>query len=358
MPIPNVSTLYYRIKRGSEGGHEFARIMNHLLSADAKDKGHEYVVTNDASGDYKGVDGIMKMDDEKIGFQFKFYPNPMTSGQKSSVIKSFSNARKKFPEMTKWIIVTPEDFDFRMMEWFDSKFDGGSIKCQYWGHTYILDLMLKHLHIGDKYYPELSHCKLPVVPSIEEVKSYFIQFTKSIEIAQKLLLNAQPSFADCKQIFSDDYAGYVSDMYHNMYRSFLENDRSFELLEKNRVEIDSSTISDIQNSNDNLPGEMRSIFNQNNALNAGTRFYSVHFLKDKDKWGIAFSVWCYINGRWVFFPKPWMVIRKIQNVRNSKDNKRLIRLLKIFGFKQYVGDKDKADLNVMINYIADELRKP
>jgi hypothetical protein len=30
MPIPNVSTLYQRINKGSEGGHEFARFMKFI----------------------------------------------------------------------------------------------------------------------------------------------------------------------------------------------------------------------------------------------------------------------------------------------------------------------------------------
>jgi hypothetical protein len=38
MPLPKVSTLYQRIKKASEGGHEFARIMNQLLTADSKEK--------------------------------------------------------------------------------------------------------------------------------------------------------------------------------------------------------------------------------------------------------------------------------------------------------------------------------
>jgi hypothetical protein len=356
MPIPNVSSLYSRIHKGSEGGNEFARILNQLLIADSKDKGQEYIVSSDASGDYKGVDGILRTKDEIIGFQFKFYPNTMSSSQKSSVFRSFSNAVEKFPEMTQWILVIPEDLDSRMMTWFQTKLGDESVKCLCWGHKFILDLMLKHVHIGERYYPELSTFKLPSEPSIEDCKTFFIQFTQSLEKAQNLLLNAQPSFADCKQIFSSEYAGYVSDMYHSMYQGFLENDRSYELLEKNRVKIDSSTISDIQNSKDQLPGGMRQIFNQNNALKAGARFYSVHFLNDNDEWGIGFSVWCYINGRWVFFPKPWRVIRSIQAVRNSKDNQRLIKLLKMFGFRKYVVDKNKVDLGIMINFIADELR--
>lgn len=357
MPIPNVSTLHQRIKKGGEGGHEFARIMNLLLAADSREKGYKYTATSDASGDYKGVDGIVTVDNLKIGVQFKFYPTPMSSSQKSSVIKSFARATEQFPEMAQWILVTPEDFDFRMMQWFDSNFEEHNVDCHYWGHNYILDLMLKYPHIGDHYYPELKSYQAPTELSLNNVESFFIQFTHSKELALKLLMNAQPSFSDCQQVFASEYAGHISDVYHAMYRSISDSDEPYRLLEKNRVKIESNTITDIQNYNDNLPGGMRQIFIRNNALNGGVRFYYVHYLKDGDQYGIAQSVWCHINGRWVFFPKPWRIIKSIHGMKSSKDVQRLIRLLRIFGFKKYVGTLNKVDLSILINHVADELRK-
>lgn len=56
MPIPNLSTLFQRINKGSEGGSEFARIMNYLLTAEYRELNYQFIVSSDASGDFMHVD--------------------------------------------------------------------------------------------------------------------------------------------------------------------------------------------------------------------------------------------------------------------------------------------------------------
>ena len=71
MSIPNISSLYQRINKGSEGGNEFARLMNYLLIAEAKEEGAKTEPYSDASGDYKGLDAFTELDLYQEGFQFK-----------------------------------------------------------------------------------------------------------------------------------------------------------------------------------------------------------------------------------------------------------------------------------------------
>lgn len=181
MSIPNVSTLYKRIKQGREGGSEFARIMNMLMIAESKDCSFEYIDYSDEAGDYKGVDAIVKdnIHGKVKGFQYKFYPQNLSSNNKSSITKSLESALDKFPELEEWILVTPEDFLKFDLKWFQklkNKYEiklisfeideqllsrnkndkiRKRLKIEHWGHTRIIELMLKHQHIGLNYYPEI-----------------------------------------------------------------------------------------------------------------------------------------------------------------------------------------------------------
>jgi hypothetical protein len=175
MPIPNVSTLYQRLAKGSEAGHEFARFMNLLLLSEYESQKSNYIITSDASGDYKGVDSIeyrKEIFKEFFrGFQFKFYPGNLTSQHKKDIIKSLENALNNSPHIQEWILVTPEDFQKSQRTWFENvqanyegdrgwvDIDIGSFhsrfKMTHWGHTKIVELCLRHEHIGRQYFPEL-----------------------------------------------------------------------------------------------------------------------------------------------------------------------------------------------------------
>lgn len=176
MPIPNAPSLYQKIAKGAEGGLEFARIINQLLIAEAKDTDSLVMITNDSAGDYKGVDCIMKTANglSTVGFQYKYYPSSLSNQHKARIEESLENAVKQFPEMEEWILITPEDFIKSEAEWFDAlkvKYElqpesidlghkklffgtGRLFTIQHWGHSQIISLMLQYPHIGRYYYRE------------------------------------------------------------------------------------------------------------------------------------------------------------------------------------------------------------
>ncbi len=179
MPIPNVSSLYQRINNGSEGGNEFARIVNLLLTAENKECHDEFVVFSDAQGDYKGVDSYIQVTKGRaIGFQYKFYSSPLKKEHKYQIKKSLKNALDSFEILEKWIIITPEDLLKNDMIWlnalkknysfnhdFKSMADYAekngffpkrtNFSIEHWGHTKLIELFIKHPHLGEHYYPEL-----------------------------------------------------------------------------------------------------------------------------------------------------------------------------------------------------------
>jgi len=171
MSIPNISSLYQRINKGSEGGNEFARLMNYLLIAEAKEEGAKTKPYSDASGDYKGLDAFTELDLYQEGFQFKFFPSPLSASHKGKIIESIKLAMEEATENLRTLyIVTPEDLMKHDKEWFemikkdherkekvfeDSDLCSVKTTINHWGHTRIVELMLRHPHIGKHYFPEL-----------------------------------------------------------------------------------------------------------------------------------------------------------------------------------------------------------
>jgi len=174
MSIPNVATLYQKIAKGSEGGHEFARFVRMLLIAEFNSQKKDFISESDASGDYKKLDAYLHVHEEfrqfVDGFQFKFYPTNLSAGQRNEIQNSIEAALEENQFLQRFILVTPEDFMKEQYIWFDtlkSKYENSywagnddlSVKCNFkldhWGHTKLVELSLKHDHIGVHYYPEL-----------------------------------------------------------------------------------------------------------------------------------------------------------------------------------------------------------
>lgn len=315
MPIPNVSTLFERIHRGSEGGQEFARIINLLLIAESRNQELELIDSSDASGDYKGVDAIITRENEKIGVQYKFVSVPLSSNHKTEIRKSLETALNKFSDMDKWLLIIPHNPDKYTHEWLDGLSQKYEVKIECWGHLRILELMLKYSHISDNYYPELKSIPLQESPTHEIALSYFNQFLGPN--ANSLFFNAQPNISDCKTVFTSKYYREICDVYYSSYRNLMEENNEKEKIESaTYIKIYSYTLTDIRNASDNLPGGMHQLFREYDALHPGIKFYIVYFFDDKNRVIMNYSVWCYINGRWIFFFKPWKIIRIIN--KNSE----------------------------------------
>lgn len=109
-----VKTLYDIIPKGAEGGKEFARIVDLLLFHEARRSGKNITIFSDAAGDYYKLDSferdIRKL--EKIGYQYRFYPSPISANHRKEIEKSLTyvNENRNSLRIEKWILVTPQDF--------------------------------------------------------------------------------------------------------------------------------------------------------------------------------------------------------------------------------------------------------
>ena len=130
--LPEVKTLYGILPKGTEGGKEFARIADLLLFYDARRNGKNIRIFNDSAGDYHGLDSFEDQyfrKDETIGYQYKFYPSPLSSKHRKDIEKSLKNVAENQEKLklTKWVLIIPEDMiessirkDGGDVTWFES----------------------------------------------------------------------------------------------------------------------------------------------------------------------------------------------------------------------------------------------
>lgn len=139
-----------------------------------------------------------------------------------------------------------------------------------------------------------------------QAKSYFSKYNNSrafIELCSKSL----PTVDECKLVFKGEnaytYFGYIEELRTNISKELTKENENFE-----DIRIDTFNSNDIQEDKGNYAGGMRRL---KDKLQSYLTFYEVNLLTSKgQEFGIAYKYWLNINGRWVFFPKPWNAFDK------------------------------------------------
>jgi hypothetical protein len=167
--LAEVRSLYKILPNGTEGGKEFSRIVDLLLFHEAQRMGREITIFNDSAGDYHGLDsfkdGMFRLEGT-IGYQYKFYPSPLSPKHRGEIEKSLKKVIDSQKEITlsKWILVTPEDLtesstraDGGDVTWFKSLYNKLPLKfeIEHYGHTKLKSLFIETPSICLYYYPEL-----------------------------------------------------------------------------------------------------------------------------------------------------------------------------------------------------------
>ena len=169
--LPETRSLSQILPKGTEGGKEFARIVDLLLFHEARRTGRNLSLFSDASGDYNGLDsfaGEVFRRDGVTGYQYKFFPSPLSQEHLTAIKDSLSAAAKagkgKKRKLTKWVLVTPDDFTESAR-----KKDGGDVswfvglkndlklpfEIEHWGHRQLQALFIDTRSLCLFYYPEL-----------------------------------------------------------------------------------------------------------------------------------------------------------------------------------------------------------
>lgn len=165
--IHGVPTLITKLPKGTEGGKEFARLIDLLLYHDYRSKGLIFSAFNDESGDYNGLDSFAAENIRKqgtTGYQYKFFSSPFTSSQRSDIEKSLENAAltASKTKLSAWNLVTPENLTETRkagggdVSWFESlKLKYPNLIIDHIGHTKLIDYFIRTKHICIRYYPSL-----------------------------------------------------------------------------------------------------------------------------------------------------------------------------------------------------------
>ncbi|ASO06042.1 hypothetical protein [Arenibacter algicola] len=349
MSIPNIPSLSKIIHHGSEGGQEFARVMNQLLFEDSQLYDYHFQSYSDSAGDFKGVDAIIERGLKKIGLQYKFFEGDPKKG-KAGIKKSLINAIDSFPDMDEWVLVTPDNFTTHGMTWLNElslKFD---VRVKHWGHSEILNFMLKFPQIGKKYYSNevfrSQNAYLDREPTKAEINAFFSQFNNP-EVDQKMMFfQAQPNLNDFRKIFSNNIYREVSDLYYLLYSETFNSDimaTSKKL--GGAIKVGVSSVDDIEKGVDQLPGGMSMAFKEFDCFQKNVSFYSVNV------GGVSFSVWCFVNGRWVFISKPWRIINTIYGLRNNSGINRIIKWLRWLGYGKFLRTENSASSKTIVSRI-------
>lgn len=166
--LPAVPSLSKLLPEGTEGGKEFSRIVGLLLLNECKRNGLEFSLFDDASGDYEGLDGFSSKfpDNTVTGFQYKFFPSPLSNQHRSLIKASLENAllRSKRLTLQKWVLVTPDDLKNSGrregggdVEWFQDLSDQfrDRLMVEHVGHSKLQAMFLQAHFLCLFYYPSL-----------------------------------------------------------------------------------------------------------------------------------------------------------------------------------------------------------
>jgi hypothetical protein len=172
-------------------------------------------------------------------------------------------------------------------------------------------------------------------PTNSDFDKYFNKFLNNEIDSNILFFNAQPSLADCREVFSDEYYLLVHQIYSVFYFSMLDkgNNMNDKLRDKDIYHFKGSSLGDIENQKHNLPAGMATVVERKAFRPGKLQYYSISFTKRDAQHGITFNMWVFLNGRWFFFPKPWQVVRGIYELRNNKGLKTMISIMKFFGLR-------------------------
>jgi len=179
--LPPVKPLSQILPSGSEGGKEFARIVDLLLFYDARRNNGNVTLFNDRSGDTFGLDAF---DSAKSGYQYKFFPSPLTSGHRKEIVEALKKAAAAHDKsnIVKWLLVTPDDLvnsgrkiGGGDVEWFGKlkKLSGANFEIEHVGHTKLQALFLQSDALCLHYYPDIIPSGLSRLVSLQSIRKQF-----------------------------------------------------------------------------------------------------------------------------------------------------------------------------------------
>jgi len=139
--------------------------------------------------------------------------------------------------------------------------------------------------------------------NLTEAKTYFSKYLNTNNFMEDWI-KALPTLEECKLVFkgtnADSCFNYIEEMKSKMK---VETGTPFYV----DLQVESFTTVDILQGKGNYTGGMGKI---GDRLQKDIVFYKIELLKTKGaENGMAYNYWVKLNGRWVWFPKPWRAFK-------------------------------------------------
>ncbi|TQK02787.1 NACHT domain-containing NTPase [Herbaspirillum sp. SJZ107] len=185
--LPEVRSLSQILPSGTEGGKEFARIVDLLLFYAANRNGNSVNLFSDRAGDYYGLDSVLEnplRKDRTTGYQYKFFPSPLSASHRAEITASLKKAiqNQKSLKLKRWILVTPDDLtesatrkDGGDVSWFASLKAslGAKFEVEHWGHRKLQALFIDTPRLCLYYYPEIVNGGIAQRKNFVEVRKIY-----------------------------------------------------------------------------------------------------------------------------------------------------------------------------------------
>ena len=136
----------------------------------------------------------------------------------------------------------------------------------------------------------------------EKAKIYFSQFADSKAVIE-FCARSLPTLEECKMVFKDEYAGkYFASLEH--WKTELTEETKNNTIKFYGLKITLFTAEDVRQDKGNYASGMKSIVNE---LQPNVTFCNFNMQQNAgdEGYGINYQSAVYLNGRWIFFPKPW-----------------------------------------------------
>jgi hypothetical protein len=305
---------------------------------------------DDCSGDIDGADAFITQGGRFIRVQIKFYLSPFRSEQRSKIIEDYNKVKSLLSDDDEWMLITPDGLHKRDILWFNEQFGENAI---HKGEPYLTELFFKHPEIGQQVYPNHEFKKL--VKQFETPKyaeEFFYQFIKPDADIERLFANAQPTYYDCKRVFTDDWWELMGDLYNEFYRD-LNGIEKEKLSTMTEIHIDQLELREIP-----APYQANITAQKVRAVDIliqDTVHYKIKFsnLDGKD---YTYLSWMYLNGRWVFFGKINRFFRAARKIRHGEDLRAIMSVLRCFRTKRIVKDNSAVELRLLDGEIVRNLK--
>jgi hypothetical protein len=127
----------------------------------------------EGSGDDEGIDsftGVIQGDDLHV-FQYKFFTNTLTDGQKKQIRKSLEQLLSKRPNTSQWTLLIPKNLTPAELKWFERlRQEYSNLSLDFWGYSKLKNLLVKYYRLYYDYFPIPEHIRIEIDRHLNDLK--------------------------------------------------------------------------------------------------------------------------------------------------------------------------------------------